>query len=95
MPTIPQTGSDWQADKTLLECAQYMLEQEVACDVKVLVGKTKMEKIGAHKFILISRSPVFAAMFCGPLTETQEAITIPDIETGVFKTLLRYSSNRV
>ncbi|KAL5006619.1 hypothetical protein ScPMuIL_015425 [Solemya velum] len=90
MPTIPQTGSDWQADKTLLECAQYMLEQEVACDVKVLVGKTKMEKIGAHKFILISRSPVFAAMFCGPLTETQEAITIPDIETGVFKTLLRY-----
>ncbi|KAL5011650.1 hypothetical protein ScPMuIL_010201 [Solemya velum] len=66
-----------------------MLEHEIACDVTFLLGKTKQE-VRAHKFMLISRSPVFSAMFCGPMAETQEQITIPDIAPEVFKILLRY-----
>ncbi|KAL5011646.1 hypothetical protein ScPMuIL_010197 [Solemya velum] len=81
--------SDWQTGKTLSECTQFMLEHEIACDVTFLLGETKQE-VRAHKFILISRSPVFQAMFCGPMAETQEQITIPDIAPEVFKILLRY-----
>ncbi|KAL5011544.1 hypothetical protein ScPMuIL_010095 [Solemya velum] len=89
MPTIPPAESDWQTGKTLSECTQFMLEHEIACDVTFLLGETK-QKVRAHKFILISRSPVFSAMFCGPMAETQEQITIPDIAPEVFKILLRY-----
>ncbi|KAL5012547.1 hypothetical protein ScPMuIL_011098 [Solemya velum] len=89
MPTIPPAESDWQTGKTLSECTQFMLEHEIACDVTFLLGETKQE-VRAHKFILISRSPVFSAMFCGPMAETQEQITIPDIAPEVFKIVLRY-----
>ncbi|KAL5011635.1 hypothetical protein ScPMuIL_010186 [Solemya velum] len=89
MPTIPLVKSDWQTGKTLSECIQLMLEHEIACDVTFLLGETKQE-VRAHKFILISRSPVFSAMFCGPMAETQEQITMPDIAPEVFKILLRY-----
>lgn len=89
MPTIPPAESDWQTGKTLSECTQFMLEHEIACDVTFLLGDTKQE-VRAHKFILISRSPVFSAMFCGPMAETQEQITIPDIAPEVFKIVLRY-----
>ncbi|KAL5012584.1 hypothetical protein ScPMuIL_011135 [Solemya velum] len=89
MPTIPPAESDWQTGKTLSECTQFMLEHEIACDVTFLLGETKQE-VRAHKFMLISRSPVFSAMFCGPMAETQEQITIPDIAPAVFKILLRY-----
>ncbi|KAL5018174.1 hypothetical protein ScPMuIL_003896 [Solemya velum] len=89
MPTIPPAESDWQTGKTLPECTQYMLEHEVACDVTFLLGETK-EKVRAHKVFMISRSPVFSAMFCGPLAEMQDPIPIPDIEPDVFRILLRY-----
>ncbi|KAL5018173.1 hypothetical protein ScPMuIL_003895 [Solemya velum] len=89
MPTIPPAESDWQTGKTLPECNQYMLEHEVACDVTFLLGETK-EKVRAHKVFMISRSPVFSAMFCGSLAETQDPIPIPDIEPEVFRILLRY-----
>ncbi|KAL5018975.1 hypothetical protein ScPMuIL_004697 [Solemya velum] len=89
MPTIPPAESDWQTGKTLPECTQYMLEHEVACDVTFLLGETK-EQVRAHKVFMISRSPVFSAMFCGPLAETQDSIPIPDIEPEVFRILLRY-----
>ncbi|KAL5012972.1 hypothetical protein ScPMuIL_011523 [Solemya velum] len=89
MPTIVPAESDWQTGKSLSECTQFMLEHEIACDVTFILGETKQE-VRAHKFILISRSPVFSAMFCGSLVETQEPITIPDIAPEVFKILLRY-----
>ncbi|KAL5011543.1 hypothetical protein ScPMuIL_010094 [Solemya velum] len=89
MPTIPPGESDWQTGKTLSECTQFMLEHEIACDVTFLLGETKQE-VRAHKFILISRSPVFSAMFCGPMAGTQEQITIPDIAPEVFTIVLRY-----
>ncbi|KAL5006992.1 hypothetical protein ScPMuIL_015798 [Solemya velum] len=83
------TVQDWQDGKCSAECSRYMLEQQIGCDVTFLVGG-KRQEVRAHKFILISRSPVFEARFCGPLAETQAAIPIPDIEPETFQLLLRY-----
>jgi speckle-type POZ protein len=42
----------------------------------------------AHKLILASCSPVFEAMFFGPLAEKQ-CISISDVEPHVFRSLLQ------
>ncbi|KAL5016781.1 hypothetical protein ScPMuIL_006370 [Solemya velum] len=89
MPTIPPTESDWQTGKSLMECTEFMLENEIACDVTFLTGEAK-DEVRAHKFILISRSPVFSAMFCGAMAETEESIPIPHIHADTFRTMLRY-----
>ncbi|XP_050361959.1 BTB/POZ domain-containing protein 3-like [Nymphalis io] len=47
------------------------------------------KKFKAHKLILGISSPVFEAMFYGPLS-TNEVITITDIEPNIFQLLLNY-----
>ena len=48
-------------------------------------------EIGAHKSILVARSPVFAAMFQHPTKENLSGVVeIPDIEPEVFQEFLRY-----
>ena len=67
----------------------HMLENEVLCDITFLVGEEK-EAIKCHKYMLVSRSPVFYTMFCGALAETSETVTIPDTEPTIWKLFLRY-----
>ncbi|XP_067668349.1 BTB/POZ domain-containing protein 2-like [Haliotis asinina] len=88
-PNPANTADDWQENKTLSECTLHMLDYQVACDVHFRVGHTR-ENIGAHKFLLISRSSVFFAMFQGPLAETSDEIDIPDIDPEVFWEFLRF-----
>ncbi len=86
---------DWQCYKSLPECTLHLLEQQVACDVTFLVGPQEGERkeIQAHKLILLARSPVFQAMFCGALAENSgSSINIPDIDPDVFMQMLRYTS---
>ena len=52
--------------------------------VKKVIGK-----MGAHKFVLMSRSPVFFAMFEGPMKEKSDEIAITDIEGEPFRQFLR------
>lgn len=53
--------------------------------------KKKIEhRILAHKLILASQSPVFKAMFYGPLAEKDEII-INDVPLEVFDSMLRYA----
>ena len=80
---------DWQSCKTMMQCNYYMWTNQIACDIKFLVGEHK-ECIPAHKYVLLSRSCVFYSMFCGPLAESQSDIPLPDIEPVVFKTLLEW-----
>ena len=80
-------NDDWQADKTLADTNLYMLENDILCDVTFKTGDNQTE-IKAHKFILVSRSRVFEAMFCGALAEPEASVTIPDIEADIFKLLL-------
>ncbi|XP_048245930.1 BTB/POZ domain-containing protein 6-like isoform X2 [Haliotis rufescens] len=79
---------NWQSGKTFPETNLHMLDSLLLTDVTFLVGDQR-ETIEAHKFILVSRSCVFHAMFCGSIPEMGQVL-IPDIQTDNFKTFLRY-----
>ncbi|XP_048245650.1 BTB/POZ domain-containing protein 6-like [Haliotis rufescens] len=79
---------NWQSGKTVTECNLCMLDTEDFCDVTFLLGSEK-QVVRAHRYVLVSRSCVFHAMFCGPLAEKGE-VTIPDIAADIFKEFLRY-----
>ncbi|XP_046566580.1 BTB/POZ domain-containing protein 6-like [Haliotis rubra] len=79
---------NWQTGRTVTQCNLRMLDTEDFSDVTFLVGSNKQE-IRAHRYVLVSRSCVFHAMFCGPLAEKGE-VTIPDIEADIFREFLRY-----
>ena len=82
------SNNDWQAGKKVLDCNRYMLDNQLYCDVKFQVGKAG-RLISAHKYVLASRSSVFAAMFYGGLPETSDVIVVCDIEPEFFEILLR------
>ena len=77
----------WQCDRTLPQCMEYMLDHKIAYDVTFIVGAER-EEVHAHKFMLISRSPVFHAMFEGPLAEKGQ-VELPDVKKNIFYTFLR------
>ena len=83
----------WQVGKSLKETNLYMLENHIGCDVTFQIhsedGSTT--KISAHKYMLVSRSPVFEAMLCGPgdYKETSGHVVITDIESEVFREMIR------
>ncbi|XP_021348931.1 BTB/POZ domain-containing protein 6-like [Mizuhopecten yessoensis] len=79
---------DWQTGKSLTESLNHILTNEVGSDVTFLVG-TNGKKIPAHKLILTSRSPVFFAMFNGPMAETGD-VKLPDITEQAFTPFLTY-----
>jgi hypothetical protein len=81
------TTIDWQFGKTLPERINYMLQNQLMCDVTFYVG-TNRTPINAHKFMLASASPVFYSMFDGPMAETGD-VSIPDIEANIFKDILK------
>lgn len=79
---------DWQANKTLAECNRHMLINEIAFDVFFLVGESR-QMVGAHRYVLVSRSCVFYAMLIGPMAgKVDEKIAIPDIENDIFQHML-------
>jgi hypothetical protein len=82
-------ASDWQSGNGVLACNKYMFEKQISCDVTFLVGVDK-EKVEAHKYVLVSRSSVFYAMFCGPLATPGDDVVIQDMDVQTFTTLLRY-----
>ena len=81
---------DWRTGKTMSERYLYMFENHVGCDVTFSLGEG--HQIEAHKFILISRSAVFEAMFCGSLSERTSTEKIRYV-CPFFHILLIYSFN--
>ncbi|XP_041361900.1 BTB/POZ domain-containing protein 6-like [Gigantopelta aegis] len=79
---------DWLSRRYLAETNLHMLGKNIVCDVTFRVGPTR-EIIQAHKFMLISRSHVFAAMFNGPFAETGE-VYITDVDVNIFNLFLRF-----
>ncbi|XP_055317746.1 BTB/POZ domain-containing protein 6-B-like [Sitodiplosis mosellana] len=57
------------------------------CDVKFVL---KDHQIPAHKYILAVASPVFNAMFFGPIKEEQEKIEIVDATINGFKEFIQF-----
>lgn len=91
-----RTSAEWQHGKSLKECNKYMLENEIATDVCFEVGPRDGHQglVRAHKYILIARSAVFEAMFCGGMSESKadanSKIPITDVEVEIFEELLRW-----
>lgn len=73
-----------------------MYGNEWMSDVCFVVGREgeKRVRIPAHKFILATASPVFYAMFYGPLAEKKE-IEIIDIEPCIFHAMLKFVSQLI
>ena len=85
-------AGSWQYGKSVLDCNKHLLEQQVECDVTFsLLDEDGSEKsIGAHRIILLSRSPVLEVMVLGRWKEGQtKRIEVDDIEYNVFWQLLR------
>jgi hypothetical protein len=78
---------DWQVNRSVLECNRYMWEKKIATDIEFEVGTTeeKIEIIQAHRYVLMSRSPVFEAMFHGGLSEnTGDRVQVTDVDPNAF-----------
>lgn len=90
---------DWQVGKTVLQSSIFMFENKIATDVCFEVGLPDQSTVDitAHKYALISRSPVFEAMFCGSMIENNcnvncgaQKIRISDVEPEAFQEALRW-----
>jgi len=71
---MPPGRDDWQNDLTLTESNRYMLDNQIDCDVWFTLlpsggaaGEEFPVTVGCHRYMLVSRSPVFFAMLSGPL----------------------------
>lgn len=67
-------AQDWRTGKNWAERYMHMLDNQIGCDVTFSLGDDR--KIAAHKFVLVSRSAVFEAMFCGSLAEKSSSKVI-------------------
>jgi len=67
-----------------------MLNHELACDIEFAVGLNS-DIVRAHKYMLVSRSPVFYAMFYGSLGSVNHDVPlrIPDTTVEAFRTMLQ------
>ncbi len=85
---------DWQLEKSLSDCNRHMLENQLECDITFTFlppegTAQQAPSISAHKYMLISRSPVFWAMLAGPAKEKSGTIRIEDIDRESFQEMLR------
>ena len=80
--------NDIPSDLSLSKSLGLLLEQDVAKDITFYIGDERKE-MKAHKAILMSRSPVFRAMFEGPLAERGN-VELLDTDEESFSVFLRY-----
>ena len=93
MAACAESPQDWQLNRPILDCHKYMLDNQLHCDITFIFGANKddeEEKIAAHKYMLICRSPVFEAMLMGPARMETDEIAIEDIEKDSFQEVLRF-----
>ena len=89
-----RSENEWQTMKTVLECNRYMLDNEIETDVCFEFQSEDGDAvcIRAHRYMLISRSPVLWTMHCGEFAKragTEAKINVTDIHPEVFKEMLR------
>ena len=100
LSSLKSLAKNWPMEHK--ERCKSMFNNEILSDVKFVVqasrqggsgesdSKRRKIVIPAHKFLLSICSPVFFAMFCGEMAETQEHIDLPDCEYEGMLELLRY-----
>ena len=82
---------DWQCDKTVVECNDFLLNNPLMADVFFLVGD-EQRRIPAHKYVLASRSSVFYAMLLhgGLAADDEKDIKVPDVTPAGFLNTLEF-----
>ena len=94
MTSIPKKWPE-----TCKERSKFIFNNDLLSDIKFVVeapqngescSKRRQIVIPAHKFLLSISSPVFFAMFCSEMAESQELIDLPDCEYEGMLELLRY-----
>ncbi|KAI9563076.1 hypothetical protein GHT06_010533 [Daphnia sinensis] len=76
-------------EKKALQQITDLYAKQTYCDVQFSLKDD--QHIGAHRYILMARSPVFAAMFQNDMEETTTGqVKIEDCEPDIFKQLLHY-----
>jgi len=97
IPDLPQNrirrgaSETWQNSKFCLkERVSYLFNNDILSDVNFLVGR-KQQRIPGHKFVLAIGSPVFDAMFNGPLgmKDSETCVELPDVEPQAFLALMK------
>ena len=68
-----------------------MLRNEVSCDVTFIVGDIR-EEIRAHKYVMMSRSPVLMKALINHMSDTNVAVDVPDVKPSTFRDMLTYVS---
>ena len=78
---------NWQTKcSSISQRTKFIFKKEILSDVKFIVpvssDKSEIESkvIPAHKFVLAISSPVFYAMFYGPMADSRDSIELPDCE---------------
>ena len=73
---------DWRTNRRTLKARQkFFLNNEFASDIKFLLSNG--DRVFAHKLFLSVHSPVFAAMFHGPLATKEDSIELSDCDDKV------------
>ena len=81
---------DWQSSKkTVLQRNAYMFDNELMSDVSFTCGESR-RIFHAHKYVLVTSSAVFFAMFYGEIPRREFPIRIEDAEEESFKEFLRF-----
>jgi len=60
---------------SVLSSNRHMFDHQLACDVHFIIqgyGDEHVVSVGAHRYVLLSRSPVFYRMFCTTADEPWE-----------------------
>lgn len=78
---------EWQTGKSLIEANIYMLRNEIATDVVFLVGDAG-EEIPAHKFVMMSRSPVMLRALKDHAENNNLGVNVPDVKVETFREVL-------
>jgi len=79
---------------SLMECSRRMFERQDGCDVNFAVKgpfDASETKIGAHRYVLCSRSPVFyKSLQWGSKAQPDKKLKVIDIPAEIFREILRF-----
>jgi len=93
-PTHGAAGETFDLPSTLLDSNRRMFEQQDGCDVIFAVkgpGDAAETKIGAHRYVLCSRSPVFhRTLQWGSKSPPDKKLKENDFPALVFREFLRF-----
>jgi speckle-type POZ protein len=85
----PPLQDDWQLERGLGDCLLVVFQQGLWTDVTFAFQEDDaIARVHAHKLVLASRSPVFQAMFYGPMSDSRHEIEITDVTADYFRLLL-------